>query len=85
MVGIVTAGISRQRNEAGESALGDVIADAHQAAARGVDSSNVVVAFTNPGGIRDDIRFGSSGTEADGELTCGEAFGVQPFGTAWSS
>ena len=39
-----------------------------------------MVAFTNPGGIRDDIRFGSSGMEADCELTYGEAFGVQPFG-----
>ena len=48
----------------------------------GVDSGNAVVAFTNPGGIRDDIRFGSSGTEADGELTYGEAFGVQPFGNS---
>ena len=38
-----------------------------------------MAAFTNPGGIRDDL-VGSSGMEADGELTYGEAFGVQPFG-----
>ena len=80
VVGIVTADISRQQNEAGESSLGDVIADAHLAATRGVDAGGAVVAFMNQGGIRGNIRFGSSGTEADGELTYGEAFGVQPFG-----
>ena len=62
--------------------VGIVTAGAHLAATRGVDSRNAVAAFTNPGGIRDDIRFGSSGTEADGELTYGEAFRVQPFGNS---
>ena len=80
VVGVVTADISRQQNEAGESALGDVIADAHLAATKGADDGNAVVAFMNQGGIRDNIRFASSGTEADGELTYGEAFGVLPFG-----
>ena len=36
----------------------------------------------NPGGIRDEIRFVSSGPEADGELTYGEAFSVHPFGNS---
>ena len=82
VVGVVSADITRQQNEAGESALGDVIADAHLAATRGVDDGNAVVAVTNPGGIRDNIRFARSGTEADGELTYGEAFSVQPFGNS---
>ena len=82
VVGGVSADITRQQNEAGESALGDVIADAHLAATRGVDDGNAVVAFTNPGGIRGNIRFARSGTEADGELTYGEAFSVQPFGNS---
>ena len=82
VVGVVSADITRQQNEAGESALGDVIADAHLAATRGVDDGNAVAAFTNPGGIRDNIRFARSGTEADGELTYGEAFSVQPFGNS---
>ena len=72
----------RVRGSTLTAGLGDVIAGAHLAATRGVDSRNAVAAFTNPGGIRDDIRFGSSGTEADGELTYGEAFGVQPFGNS---
>ena len=82
VVGVVTADITRQQNEAGESALGDVIADAHLAATKGADDGNAVVAFTNSGGIRDNILFARSGTEADGELTYGEAFGVQPFGNS---
>ena len=51
MVGVVTADITRQQNEAGESALGDVIADAHLAATKGADDGNAVVPFMNPGGI----------------------------------
>ena len=36
----------------------------------------------NSGGMRDDIRFASSGADADGELTYGEAFAVHPFGNS---
>ena len=36
----------------------------------------------NPGGIRDSIRYARSGTEAEGELTYGEAFAVHPFGNS---
>ena len=36
----------------------------------------------NPGGIRDDLDFASSGPESDGEVTFGEAFSVQPFGNS---
>ena len=43
---------------------------------------DAVVAFMNPGGIRASIDFVSSGPEADGEFTFGEAFGVQPFGNS---
>ena len=82
VVGTVTADISREQNEAGESALGDVLADAHLAATSSPDTGNAVVAFMNPGGIRDEITFASSATEADGELTYGEAFSVHPFGNS---
>ncbi len=82
VVGIVSADITREQNEAGESALGDVIADAHLAATGSPDTGNAVVAFMNPGGIRDNITFASAGTEADGELTYREAFSVHPFGNS---
>ena len=82
VVGAVSADITREQNEAGESALGGVLADAHLAATSSPDTGNAVVAFMNPGGIRDNITFASSGTEDDGELTYGEAFSVHPFGNS---
>ncbi len=82
VVGTVAADITRQQNEAGESALGDVIADAHLAATSGIDDGGAVVAFMNQGGIREDIRYAASGDEAGGVLTFGEAFGVNPFGNS---
>ncbi len=80
VVGRVTSNITRRQNEAGESALGDLIADAQLAATSRPDSGGAVVAFMNSGGIRDDMRFASSGNQADGELTYAEAFAVHPFG-----
>ena len=80
VVGSVTTDITRQPNEAGESTLGNLIADAQLTATSGADSGGAVVAFMNSGGIRDDIRFASLGDEGDGELTYAEAFAVHPFG-----
>jgi 5'-nucleotidase len=57
--------IVREQTPAGESALGDLIADA-QRKAMGTD-----FAFLNPGGIRADI--------SAGEVTWGQLFTVQPF------
>ena len=82
VIGFTTSDIGRQQNEAGESALGNVISDAQLAATRSAESGGAVVAFMNSGGIRDDIRFAASGDEADGELTFGEAFSVHPFGNS---
>jgi 5'-nucleotidase len=82
VIGTVTTDISRTPNLAGESALGDVIADAQFDATSSVGFGEAVVAFMNPGGIRDNIDFVSSGGELGGELTYGEAFSVQPFGNS---
>ena len=82
VVGSFTADFTRRQNEAGESALGGLIADAQLAATSGADSGGAVVAFMNSGGIRDEMRFASAGDEADGQLTYGEAFAVHPFGNS---
>ena len=82
VVGDVAADITRDENQAGESSLGGVIADAHLAATRGDAAGGAVVAFMNSGGIRDDIRFAATGHEPDGEVTYGEAFAVHPFGNS---
>lgn len=80
IVGRITADVTRAPNAAGESALGDVIADAQLEATAPADFGGAVVAFMNPGGIRADLTHAqSSGGEAPGEVTYGEVFTVQPF------
>jgi len=77
VVGRITADITRAPNGAGESALGDVIADAQLAYTQ---AAGAQLAFMNPGGIRTDLTYLSSPAgEGDGNVTFGEAFAVQPF------
>lgn len=82
VIGTTTTDITEAETAAGESALGDVIADAQLAATSSAGTGNAVVAFMNPGGIRADILFAPTGSEGPGEFTFGEAFGVQPFGNS---
>jgi 5'-nucleotidase len=72
--GSVTATLSRAPSDAGESALGDVIADAQLAATAPEANGGAVVAFTNPGGLRADIA-----AKDDGAVTYGDLFASQPF------
>jgi 5'-nucleotidase len=72
--GSVTATLSRVPNAAGESPLGDIIADAQLAATRAEEKGGAVVAFTNPGGVRADIA-----RREDGAVTYGDVFASQPF------
>jgi len=66
--------LSREANAAGESPLGQVIADAQLEATR---SAGAEVAFMNPGGIRASLP-----RPADGWLRFEELFAAQPFGNA---
>lgn len=66
VVGVAATAISQTANEAGESPMGDLIADA-QRAATGAD-----FAFMNAGGIRASLD--------SGDITWGELFTIQPFG-----
>lgn len=83
VIGSITANIAGLSNLAGESALGDVIADAQLDATNDPGFGDAVVAFMNPGGIRADLTFaGSAAGEGDGNVTYGEMFTVQPFGNS---
>ena len=83
VIGRISADISRRPNAAGESALGDLIADADLAATAGHGLDKAVIAFMNPGGIRADLSYPSSvSNEGDGNVTYAEAFNVQPFGNS---
>ena len=83
VIGSITADITRAANPAGESALGDVIADAQFAATAPAGFGDAKLAFMNPGGIRADLTYAQiSGGEQPGEVTYGESFTVQPFGNS---
>jgi 5'-nucleotidase len=82
VIGFNTANLTRTQNAAGESFLGDLIADAQLHATRQPGFGEAVIAFMNPGGIRADIPYAASGAEGDGNITYGEAFTVQPFGNS---
>jgi len=71
--------ILRAANDAGESALGDVIADSQLAATRSAATGNAVIALMNPGGIRADLP-DSTNVKPDNSVNFGDAFTVQPFG-----
>jgi 5'-nucleotidase len=72
--GSVTDTLSRAPNDAGESALGDIIADAQLAATRAAANGGAVIAVTNPGGVRTDIT-----KKEDGAVTYADVFASQPF------
>jgi 5'-nucleotidase len=74
VAGSITASLSRVPNDAGESVLGDIIADAQLEATRADDSGSAAIAFTNPGGIRTDIA-----KKPDGAVSYADVFASQPF------
>jgi 5'-nucleotidase len=83
IIGSISADILRAQNAAGESPLGDVIADAQFDATNDPGFGDAVAAFMNPGGIRTDLVYSQiSGGELPGQVTYGESFNVQPFGNS---
>ena len=72
--GSITDTLSRVPNDAGESALGDIIADAQLAATSAEADGAAVIAFTNPGGVRTDIP-----RKEDGAVAYADLFASQPF------
>jgi 5'-nucleotidase len=74
VAGSITASLSRLPNDAGESVLGDIIADAQLDATRADQNGGASIAFTNPGGIRTDIV-----NKPDGAVSYADVFASQPF------
>jgi 5'-nucleotidase len=72
--GSITQTLSRVPNDAGESVLGNVIADAQLAATTADTNGAATIAFTNPGGVRTDIA-----KKEDGAVTYADVFASQPF------
>ncbi len=74
VVAQVQAEITQAGNAAGESTLGNLIADAHLFATNAPDKGGAVLAFNNPGSLRAPILPGPAGA-----VTYGALFRVQPF------
>ncbi|MET0740343.1 MAG: 5'-nucleotidase C-terminal domain-containing protein [Candidatus Nanopelagicales bacterium] len=76
VIGTQANDITRAPTRLFESEMGNMVTDAMRAKYPGVDA-----AFTNSGGLRQDILFAPpSAGEAPGEITWGEVFAVLPFG-----
>ena len=85
-LGEITADLNRARqpgdsgpveNRGGESTLGNLVADVQLWATQ---EAGTQIAFMNPGGLRADLRYASSGSgDPDGNVTYREAANVQPF------
>jgi 5'-nucleotidase len=72
VVGSVAAEVTRTKSAAGETPMGDLIADAELEATKAPGSGGAQVALTNEGGIRKGLQ--------PGDVTYGELFEAQPFG-----
>lgn len=83
VVGSLVAPLSRVPNMAGESALGDVVADAFLEATSNATGGGAVAAFANPGGIRGDlVGTPPAAPGAPREVAYAQLFEVLPFGNA---
>jgi 5'-nucleotidase len=69
---LAVAGVTREKSPAGESALGDLVADSMLAATRGLGAQ---IAFMNNGGLRRDLDAGQ-----DKVTSMGQTQMVLPFG-----
>ncbi|MBA3489899.1 MAG: 5'-nucleotidase C-terminal domain-containing protein, partial [Longispora sp.] len=56
-----------------------LIADAQLAATSSPENGGAEIAFVNPGGIRTDLAYRSTGVETPGTVTYGDAYAVHPF------
>jgi 5'-nucleotidase len=80
VVATITADIANNASLAGELPTGDVVADAMRA------GTGAPLALMNSGGLRAPLTFARSGNEtADGQVTYGEAFALQPFANVVST
>ena len=74
MVGSIEGSLDRPEGDT-DSPLGNIIADAQLAATRDATRGGAQIAFINSGGVR--ARFEPA---ADGSVTYGQIFALQPFG-----
>ena len=74
VVGKIAAPLTRDENPAGETPVGQVVADAQLAATRATTDGGAQIALMNPGGLRANLT-----AAADGAVRYEDLFAVQPF------
>jgi 5'-nucleotidase len=74
VVGRLGPVLKRDESPAGESPIGQVVADAQLAATRAAADGGAQIALMNPGGLRADLV-----PQADGSVRYEDLFAVQPF------
>jgi 5'-nucleotidase len=80
-VGSIAASVTRGVTAAGESAMGDVVADALLAVTKDPSRGGAQVAFVNQGGLRADLVHPGGATHMlPHEVTYGDVFSLLPFG-----
>jgi len=79
VIGTITGPASNSANAAGEMPAGKLIADSQLLATQPPQFGGAVVAFMNPGGVRNP---GFVAATYPHDVTYGEAFTVQPFGNS---
>jgi 5'-nucleotidase len=77
VVGRFTGPANRDPTPAGETVLGDLVADAQLAATSGPRAGGAQIAFMNGSGVRAEIV-----PAADGSVTYGQIYASQPFGNS---
>ncbi len=74
-VGRLSAAVTRQPVASGESALGNLVADAQLWATQAAEAGGAQISFMHAGGLRADLL-----PDAQGQVRYGQLFAVQPFG-----
>jgi 5'-nucleotidase len=82
VIGTITDSIDKEPDTSGETEAGNLIADSQLEATDDAGFGDSVVAFMNPGGVRDPAFVFDAPPGTGGAITYGEAFTVQPFGNS---
>jgi 5'-nucleotidase len=77
VIGRLAGPATREASPAGETSVGDLVADAQLAATSAAGAGGAQIAFMNGSGVRSDIVPG-----AGGSVTYGQIYAAQPFGNS---
>ncbi len=80
VIGKITADIPREADDAGQSPMGMLVADAQLAATKDEARGGAQLALMNPGGVRSGLSFEAQGGDAKGVVTYAALHQAQPFG-----